>query len=328
AIKGLGEGPIDNIIAARQGAEPFKNLFDFCARTNPRKVNKRAIEALIRSGSFDSLGEDRSILMGSMREAVKAAEQSASNRDAGMADLFGDVVPDDENGDVYAGFRQLRSWTSKQRLGGEKDTLGLYVTGHPIDEYEKELRQFVRNRIVDLKADKNTQKIAGLVVGLRTMKNKRGDNMAFVVLDDRSGRIEISLFSEAYEQYREQITKDAILVVEGVVTFDDYSGMLKVRGKAVKTLLSARQDAVRSLDLSIEVSDFDDVGQQGFSDQIKCLLEPSLSGTCPVTINYHRGDARGCVRLGPQWQIQPSDDLIARLRERFGNDRVSLNYSR
>ncbi|MBN4055604.1 DNA polymerase III subunit alpha, partial [bacterium AH-315-K03] len=199
---------------------------------------------------------------------------------------------------------------------------------HPIDEYEKELRQFVRNRIVDLKADKNTQKIAGLVVGLRTMKNKRGDNMAFVVLDDRSGRIEISLFSEAYEQYREQITKDAILVVEGVVTFDDYSGMLKVRGKAVKTLLSARQDAVRSLDLSIEVSDFDDVGQQGFSDQIKCLLEPSLSGTCPVTINYHRGDARGCVRLGPQWQIQPSDDLIARLRERFGNDRVSLNYSR
>jgi DNA polymerase III subunit alpha len=328
AIKGLGEGPIENIIAARQSGGLFNNLFDFCERTDPRKVNKRAIDALIRSGSFDTLGEDRSILMGSMQEAVKAAEQSASNRDAGMMDLFGDVVPVDDNGDVYADFRKLRKWTSKERLGGEKDTLGLYVTGHPIDEYEKEIRQFVRNQIIDLKPDNNIQKIAGLVVGMRTMRNKRGDNMAFIVLDDRSSRIEISLFSEAYDQCREKISKDTILVVEGVVSFDDYSGMMKVRCKGAKTLLEAREEAVQSLNLSLRESDFNDVGHNGFSSQIKLLLEPNLNGRCPVTIDYHRPGAHGQLRLGPQWQIQPCDELIQRLRERFGDDRVSLNYNR
>ena len=113
AIKGLGEGPIENIIAARDSGGPFTDLFDFCERTDPRKVNKRAIEALIRSGSFDSLGVDRAILLASMPEAVKAAEQSASNRDAGMSDLFGDVVTADENGDVYADFRDTRPQTPK-----------------------------------------------------------------------------------------------------------------------------------------------------------------------------------------------------------------------
>jgi DNA polymerase-3 subunit alpha len=330
AIKGLGEGPIESIIAARKLGGPFKNLFDFCARTDPRKVNKRAMEALIRSGSFDSLGVERSILLAAMPEAVKAAEQSAGNRDAGMMDLFGDVVPANPTGDVYADYRQLRPMTAKEKLGGEKDTLGLYVTGHPIDEYEKELRQFVRNRIVDLKADHNNQMLAGLVVGLRTMKNKRGDTMAFVMLDDRSARIEVSLFADVFEPVREKISKDAILVVEGQVTFDDYSGQLKVRGKTVRTLLDARQSSIRSLQLTLTDADFSSsarsVGRQDFGSLLKQLLEPSLSGPCPVLIDYRRADARGRVRLGVDWQIQPSDELIQRLKDRFGDHSVRLNY--
>ncbi len=338
ALKGLGEGPIESIISAREEGGPFKNLFDFCERTDPRKVNKRAMEALIRSGSFDRLGVDRAVLLAAMPEAVKAAEQSAGNRDAGMMDLFGDVVPADEDGDVYADYRHLRPMTSKEKLGGERDTLGLYVTGHPIDEYEKELRQFVRNRIVDLKPDHNTQTMAGLVVALRTMKNKRGDTMAFVTLDDRSARIEVSLFSEAFEEAREKLSKDAILVIEGQVTFDDYSGQLKVRGKTVRTLLDARQSSIRSLQLTLCESDFSAVGprgagaaangtgKQGFSDQFKQLLEPSLNGRCPIIIDYHRAGAKGQVKLGQQWQIQPSDELIQRLKDRFGENGVRLNY--
>ena len=113
-------------------------------RTDPRKVNRRAIEALLRSGAFDSTGESRWVMMASLDDALKAAEQSASNRDSGIDDLFGEVVPSqgDGNTDVYAPFRHVRPWSGKERLGGEKDTLGLYVTGHPIDEYEKEVRKF------------------------------------------------------------------------------------------------------------------------------------------------------------------------------------------
>lgn len=328
AIKGLGEGPIENIIAARDEGGAFKNLFDFCERTDPRKVNKRAIEALIRSGSFDTLGVERAVLLSSMPEAVKAAEQSAGNRDAGMMDLFGDVVQADDSGDVYADHHKVRPLTPKEKLGGEKDTLGLYVTGHPIDEYEKELRQFVRNRIVDLKADFNHQTMAGLVVDLRTMKNKRGDTMAFLTLDDRSARIEISLFSEAFEEAREKISKGAILVVEGKVAFDDYSGQLKVRGSSVRTLLEARQSNVKALELTLCTADFNGInGKNGFSSEFKRLLEPSrLNGRCPVLIDYQRDGAKGQVRLGSEWQIQPSDELIQRLKDRFGDNSVRLDF--
>src|SRR5690606_8377193 len=162
AIKGLGEGPVESIISARNKGGPFKNLFDFCARVDPRKLNKRALEALIRSGAADSLGpgvnldQDRAILFAAMNEAVKAAEQSAANSSAGMMDLFGDVVPSGSDvEDVYRDFHRVRSWSIKERLHAEKETLGLYLTGHPIDEYDSELNHLVSSRIIDLKPEKS-----------------------------------------------------------------------------------------------------------------------------------------------------------------------------
>ena len=323
AIKGLGEGPVENIIAARNEGGPFRDLFDFCRRTDPRKVNKRALEAVIRAGAFDNLGEDRAILMASLPEAVKAAEQAASNQDAGIADLFGDVVPAAATGgDVYADFRQLRPWTTRQRLEGEKETLGLYVTGHPIDDYETELRQFVPNRINDLKADNNTQTIAGLVVNLRTMRNKRGDNMAFVLLDDRSARIEVALFADAYAEHREKLVKDSIIVIEGAVSFDDYAGTLKMRAKGVRSLLDAREQNIRALELRLDENDF----RGDFRGEFQRLLESSRNGRCPVVIDYRSGSARARLKLPEQWRVSPSDDLLQRLRERYGAERVRLSY--
>lgn len=321
AIKGLGEGPIENILEARKDG-PFTDLFDFCERTDQRKVNKRAIEALIRSGAFDDLGVERAVLMASMPEAVKTAEQSANNRNAGMMDLFGDVVSNDTETNVYADYANLRPWSIKQRLQGEKETLGLYVTGHPIEEYETELRQFVANRIVDLKADNHSQKIAGLVVNMRMMKNKRGDNMAFVQLDDRSARIEVSLFSDVFEQCREKIVKDSVLVIEGKVSFDDYTGNLKMRGNAVHNLLEARQNHARELIVNLQESDF----SNGFMSEFKKLLRSDSAGVCPVVIQYQNSEAKGQLRLGAEWKIQPSDELIQRLRDRIGTTRVSLHY--
>ena len=256
AIKGLGEGPVENVLAARNAGGPFLDLFDFCARTDPRKVNRRAIEALVRSGAFDSLGEDRWVLMASLDDALKAAEQSASNRDSGIDDLFGDVVPSQGKGagDVYAPFRQVRPWSGKQRLAGEKETLGLYVTGHPIDEYEDEVRKFAPTRIAEVRPDKQgTQFLAGLIVASRTMKTKRGDTMAILQLDDRSARIEVTVYADTYAEHRELLGKDNIVIVEGSVAHDDYSGGLAMRARGVRSLLQARQDYVS--ELTIEVSD-------------------------------------------------------------------------
>jgi DNA polymerase-3 subunit alpha len=324
AIKGLGEGPIENIIAVRNEGGPFKNLFDFCARTDARKVNKRALEALIRAGAFDQLGVDRAILMASLPDAMQAAEQSAHNQSSGVFDLFGDVVPSggaDGAGDVYQDFRDTRPWTTRQRLEGEKETLGLYVSGHPIDDYESELRRFVPNRIVDLKADHHSQTVSGLVVNLRTMRNKRGDNMAFVLLDDRSARIEVAMFADTFSEYRDKLVKDAILVIEGQVSFDDYSGALKMRGKTVRTLLEARSQHVRGLELQLEESDF----RGDFAGELRRLLDGG-GGSCPLLIRYRRRGAQARLQLPEQWKVQPSDELLQRLRDRFGATRVQMSY--
>ena len=252
---------------------------------------------------------------GALPDAMQAAEQAANNQSSGIVDLFGDVVPTaSSGGDPYPEFRDTRPWGTKQRLEGEKETLGLYVTGHPIDDYETELRQFVPNRIVDLKADNHSQTIAGLVVSLRTMKNKRGDNMAFVLLDDRSARLEVALFADTFSEFRELLVKDTILVIEGQVSLDDYSGALKMRGKSVRTLLAARSANVRALELKLDEGDF----SGDFRSEFQRLLDSHRDGGCPVVIRYRRRGAQATLRLPEQWRVQPSDDLLQRLRDRYG----------
>ena len=297
---------------------PFLDLFDFVRRTDPRKVNRRAIEALMRSGAFDSLGEERWVLMASLEDALKAAEQSASNRDSGIDDLFGEVVPSQGNGhgDVYAPFRQVRPWTGKERLGGEKDTLGLYVTGHPIDEYEAEVRKFAPTRIADLRADKQgNQVLAGLIVATRTMKTKRGDTMAILQLDDRSARIEVTVYAETYNEHREMLGKDQIVIVEGSVAHDDYSGGLAMRAKGMRSLLQARQNYAS--ELTIEVS------RATCDEQLTDCLEKTLAGagggSCPVSLIYQQPRNRARVRLGERWQVVPSDELLQELRDCVGS---------
>ncbi|MCP8898598.1 DNA polymerase III subunit alpha [Gilvimarinus xylanilyticus] len=329
AIKGLGEGPVESIISARNEGGPFQNLFDFCARIDPKKVNKRALEALIRSGAADNLGpgieldKDRAVMFSAIGEAVKAAEQSAANASAGMVDLFGDVVPvATETEDAYREFSRVHAWSMKERLQAENDTLGLYLTGHPIDEYEHEIQHLVSCRISNLQPDKKAQRIGGLVVASRTMKTKRGDTMAFITLDDRTGRIEIAVFADTFTEFRELLVKDALLLVEGQVSHDDYNNSLKMRADSIKNLAEARQEKARALRLTLQGSGL----SAGFNAQLKNCLEPYRDGVCPVVIDYQRSDARCELVLGSDWGVRPEDELLQRLRNEYGMDSVKLQY--
>jgi DNA polymerase III subunit alpha len=325
AIKGLGEGPIESILKTREEDGPFSDLFDFCSRTDPRKANRKAIEALIRSGAFDSLGEPRWVLMASMEDALKAAEQSASNRDSGIDDLFGEVVPSQENGhaDVYAPFRSVRPWPDKERLGGEKDTLGLYVTGHPIDEYEQEVRKFAPTRIADLRGDKQgNQVLAGLIVAMRTMKTKRGDTMAILTLDDRSARIEVTVYADTFNESRELLGKDKIVILEGTVAHDDYSGGLAMRVKGVRDLTQARQSYASGLTLEVRGDQLD----EPFTEQLVQTLTGASGGTCPVSMWYLQGRNRARFHCGERWQVVPTDELLQSLRDQLGHNHVALDY--
>lgn len=329
AIKGLGEGPIENIIEARKSG-PFRDLFDFCSRVDPRRVNKRALEALVRSGAVDRLGPgvdvdfDRAVMWCAIPEAVKTAEQNAANRDAGMIDLFGDVVEESTEADPYKEFHNVHRWSMKERLNGERETLGLYLTGHPIDEYHSELNHFVSSRIADLRPDKNKQTIAGLVVAFRVMKTKRGDNMAFATLDDRTGRIEVAVFTDVYANHRDRLAKDALLVVEGVISVDDYNGGIKMRAENVMDLAEARLSKVKSINIHWRQAH---TSPQSAS-QLKDILAPHAEGACPVGVRYYLGDDAfsGQFWLGGQWQVKPSDELLLHLRSLYGSDSVEVRY--
>ncbi|MAL98894.1 MAG: DNA polymerase III subunit alpha [Alteromonadaceae bacterium] len=322
AIKGLGEGPIESLVAARRNGGPFRDLFDFCARVDMRKVNKRALEALIRAGALDKQGPSRAQLMASIEKAVQQAGQQSRNADAGMGDLFGeDLIPEGQD-DPYVEVAHLREWSDKARLQGEKDTLGLYLTGHPFDEYEREVRRFAPNAIAQLKPGKGTQRIAGLLVAFRTMKNKRGQTMAFATLDDRSARIEIAMFSETFEQSREALQKDAVLIVEGNISYDDYNGSLKVRAEAVYDVAEARRRYSRGLKLAI---DHKQLGN-GLMDELTAVLRPYRAEGCRVSVDYARADARTQIQLGADWQVLPDDELLLGLRRLLGDDRVNLVY--
>ncbi|GHD54935.1 DNA polymerase III subunit alpha [Vreelandella hamiltonii] len=324
AIRGVGEGPIGAIVEARNADGPFKDLFDFCRRIDPKRMNKRTLEALIRSGALDTLGPNRAVLAAAMEDALKAAAQNHANQNLGMLDMFGDAfAAEEEAGDVYAEYRHAREWTDRERLSGEKDTLGLYLTGHPIDEYERELKRFVSTRISDLKPSREPQRVAGLVVAMRTMKSKRGDTMAFITLDDRTGRIEASLFGELFDQLRGQIESDQVIIVEGEVSSDDFSGGLRLRGKDVTPMVTARVRYGQAVELAL------DAGQINgrLVDSLRDSLAPYRdSEGLPVRLQYRHPDAVGWLELADEWKVAPSDDLLLALRDVQGQVGVQLRY--
>ena len=325
-IKGLGEGPVSSIIAARTEGGPFKDLFDFCARVDGRKVNKRGLEAMIRSGALDEIGPEgdigyrRAVMLAGMDEAVKLAEQHARNTRSGMGDLFGDSVVDSASDINYNSYNAARSLSLKDRLNGEKETLGLYLTGHPIDEYEIELKSMVANRIADLRPGKSGTTVSGMVVGMRIMKNKRGESFAFLTLDDKSGRVELSVWAEKFNAYREILVKDALLVVQGIVSEDSFTGGLKMAADSIQSIYEARCSKLSSLQLNVSESAVDWV------DRFHNTVSGYREGNCPVTVEYSAASASGQLKLGSQWLVQPRDDLIYLLREEFGKDSVTLRY--
>ena len=358
AIKGLGEGPVANIIAAREAGGPFQSLLDFCQRVDGRSVNKRALEALIKAGALDSLQQGskdqaRATLFAAIAETTKAAEQSSRNQAIGVQDMFGEISPVAPTAPVGVGASaRVRPWSEQHRLASERETLGLYLSGHPIDEFLPELGRMTRDRLANLKPERESQIVAGLVVSTRTMKSKRGDTIAFIVLDDRSARLEVSVFGKEYEQFRDLLLKDTILVVDCSVSVDDYSGAMRGRAKHIVSLDQARALFASSVELHLHsdylMPDFP-AGLTRILESFKAepvapvaVPEPaekeregkgrapsnlaSGKSSCPVRIYYERQGSKGCVQLGDDWAVKPSQALLHRLQEEFGRARVKLSY--
>lgn len=322
AVKGVGEGPIDAILSARDQDGPFRDLFDFCNRVDIKKLNKRVMEKLILSGAMDRLGPHRAALMATLEEAMRAAEQHAKAQAVGQVDMFG--VLTEEIDDVKKAFANVPHWPDKVWLEGERETLGLYLTGHPINQYSSELHRYTSGRLCDLHPTSRdtVTTAAGLVIAARSMVTKRGNKMGIFTLDDRSGRLDVTLFSEALEKYEELMQKDRILVVSGQVSFDDFSGGLKMSARELLDINDARERFARAIRISLDEQRIDD----RFFPRLCEILEPARAGVCPVQVNYRRPGSRVRLTLGTEWRVTPTDQLIDDLRVLLGRERVELVF--
>jgi len=341
AIKGVGESAIDSIIAAREQGGAFRDLFEFCRRVDLKKANRRVLESLIRAGALDSLGDNRATLMIQLPLALQVAEKAEQDASAGMVDMFGMPAPEPDNAPALGVIPDaVEEWEDEERLAGEKETLGLYLTGHPIDRYLDELPQLVSGRIAKLSLDngggeggrrrgKVRATVAGLVMNLNRRQTQRGF-MASVLLDDRSGRIEATLFSEAYEQFRDKLAVDKVLAIEGNLMYDEYRGGLSLRAEQVWTLEELREQRAAAVTVSLHESLIRGRGWTvtDFADRLGELLAPHRGGTTELRIRYQRHDAGGLLRLGPAWQVHPGDELLRQLGRLFGDDQVRVSYGR
>ncbi|MGD9152126.1 MAG: DNA polymerase III subunit alpha [Gammaproteobacteria bacterium] len=325
AIKGVGEAAIESILAVRQEKE-FTDLFNFCKKIDLRKVNRRVLEALIKSGAMDELGQSRAEMLASIDNAIRAAEQHLQNTERGQCDLFGNLLDAAELSSVE--YTKAEPWTENQRLLFEKETLGFYFSGHPLTQYTEELEYITTSEIAKLNPrNESTVRVAGLVTALRLMNTRRGDRMAFISLADQNARIEVAVFADVYQEYRDLIAKDNLLVVEGEASVDEYSGGYKISANKIFTIAAARE--IYAKFLLIDFAGHDTYKKQDLSQEIKSLsniLRQYRGGNCKVCIAYVKDNARALLPLDKQWRIAPTDDLLTNLRDTFGDYVVRVCY--
>jgi DNA polymerase III subunit alpha len=333
AIKGVGESAIEEMIKERSEQGQFQGLYDLCKRVDLRKVNRRVLEALCRAGAFDVFDGNRAGHLAELPTIVRVAEQHGKMAETGQDDLFGLTASTelDANDKPVAYTTTAEPWSEQERLAGEKQTLGLYLTGHPIDQYEPEIKQFTSGTIAHLMSEVERSKgrmearVAGLVVEIRTRQTKQGKTMGFATIDDRTGRLEISLFGDKYETYRNIFTRDALLVAEGALAIDDFSGNLRLNAETLYSMEQARESFARGLQISWMV-ERENIITYCFIDELKNSLQAFKGGNCPVGISYISSEASANLQLGEGWRVHPTNELLTRLKRLSGEGNVDIKY--
>ncbi|MFN9738478.1 MAG: DNA polymerase III subunit alpha [Pseudomonadota bacterium] len=331
AIKGVGRGAVEALVAERERGGRFASLLDLCQRVDPTRINKRVLEALILSGAADGLAANRATLMAQLPEVMKAADQRLKEREAGQVSLFGFDPAPAPGATGALDLPEVDEWPLVQRLNGERETLGHYLSGHPTDAHRAMLEQMITvpiGRLEEIhrppahpgerRRHEQAVAIAGLVVQLR----RRGDALAFAQLEDASGRIEVSFFREAFHECAPLLTRDAILVVEGGLSLDEFSGNLVVRARRAWTLDEACERFGRQVRVRL-----DGVGPD-FARALSAQVRPFVPGPASVRLHYCNADAIAEIELGEAWRVRATPALVDALRRLPGVRQVDLALAR
>ena len=321
AIKGVGEAALSALVEEREAHGPYTDLFELCRRSDARKLNRRVLEALIKAGALDCLGAPRRGLMTVLEQALLAAEQAARAAALGQEDLFGGntaATPDPLEAETWSKARALEEWAQPQLLNWEKETLGLYLSGHPIDRYRDELRAIGVLPLAELRPGR--RRAAGLIVALRFTRSRRG-RMAILTLDDHTARVEVTVYNETLEAAVDKLAADRLVIIDGEVSIDDFSGDPSLNAQSIMHLDEARQRHARSLLITLEGS-----GVEGMVESLQTALRAYGQGSCPVAVNYRTPQASARLRLADDWRVQINEALLDQLRGFIGEDAVRVEY--
>ena len=318
AIKGLGRPVIEGLIEQREKSGRYSDLFNLCNRVSTHKVNRRALEALVCSGALDGFAVGRASLSASIGSAIDAANQRLSDKEAGQSDLFG--ISEDKQNHVF--YVNVPNWNEDHKLKQEKATLGLYLSGHPAQQYRDELDKIVSSRLVDLRPRDSNQIIAGLILGIRTMFNRRGEKFAFVTLDDNTARIEVSVFADLYSECFEKLRHDRIIVIKGIASVDERNNGIQMRAESIYSLPEYRVNSANALIITTS-----DKKLASDGERFKHLIAHAGKGGLPIVLRYQKQGCMAQIKLGEQFSVNPENPLLYSLQEIFGENAIEINYT-
>lgn len=351
AVKGVGEAAVESIVQARKDGE-FLDLYDFCNRVDIKKVGKRTLEALIMAGCFDVLaqklrpklvdvdGKDlsfeiRGALWQQLPQAMQAAEQNRNNALTGTFDLFAQV----DDGLTVAPPLGDIVWSAKERLKKENDTLGLYLTGHPIDEYRDELNHYVQLKKLTQLSDtgfKGSTTLAALVIDVANFGNR-----VAITLDDGTARVEVSCFADKFSQLKEVLRIGDIVIAK--VSVRDNEGRLFSRFVNAYSIIDARLKHMNKINLNIHSDNI--MGIQRLIELLKekqaqtmaftvlneyddegNLITSKNDGCVPIALYTHNDYGQAKVCVNERFRVHPSDDNLLAMRQILGNDNVRIGF--
>ncbi|MBM3261882.1 MAG: DNA polymerase III subunit alpha [candidate division Zixibacteria bacterium] len=320
AIKNVGAGAVDSIIRARGEYGTFVDIYALCEHIDLRLTNKRVLESLIQAGACDTLEGDRAQMMEALDAAIDMAQTNQSDRDKGQTSLF------DMGGSAPVVLHRptlptVPRWSPSQALALEKEVLGFYVSGHPLAEFEDELRAFTTAEIKRLDQVRDRDEdvvVGGIVIEIKPIVDRKGKSMAFVTIEDFSGTGEVLVFSDQYELHRTLVATDSLILVRGQISAKE--GEKKVVASEIMSLEDARNRLARAVHLTVAPDQTTDAMIQTLQETFR-----TYPGECEVFFHVRTeeyGDVR--IRAGEGIRVTPARELLHCVRETLGPDRARI----
>ncbi|MCX7123661.1 MAG: DNA polymerase III subunit alpha, partial [Gammaproteobacteria bacterium] len=312
AIKGVGQIAIELIIEERNKG-PFKNLFDFCKRVDLRKVNKRVMEALIYSGAMDELGPNRSTLLNSLETAMQEADQHEKAIDAGQDDLFGMFAAEEPNQapkEITHHWKMAEAASNYDRVMQEKQVLGWCLSGHPLDEYRSLFKALKIQPLTQVHPTSRGEcvHLAGIILNTRKIKTKRGSFLMVINLEDFSGKLDVTCFSEVMDEYQALLKPEAKVVIEAEIQPDDFSGGFRGVAKRIHDLQIYKSGKAKRLKITLSEKELTEAKLLRLSELLR-----QNRGQCALHFCYEREDAIIQCEAGSAWSVNITDAFLEAL---------------